>query len=499
VLARPDGTVEIDAAGATDVERLADGRVVVARGPGRPFRVFTPARDGWRELEPLGAPAYDGGAIAVNPRGRVCYTTPGGYSTTTGSTARRRNEGRVLSYRLDAGHYRTRWGRLFVDACIPPGTEVTARFLTTDLDDVTDPVDPAPPARATGAMPHPEDTPPLPSRSLLAGDLPVASLFRRPGGREEPWEQIAADDHTETYETPVHAPPGRYLWLVLELTGTTIVSPRVAALRVERPGHQLLQTLPRNWSRDDAVADFTQRYLAPVDGVLHELDTRAARRAILLDPRSTPQETLPWLASFAGLVLDRRWSEDARRTLVAEAYQLFSRRGTRAALIRLLEIYLGRAPLIVEAWQLRGLGGAVLGLEPEGPGAPSVGSGSRASGTLGRFTIGGQPAGPDSYARAAHRFTVLVPGELTPEQREVVGSLLRTHRPAHTTYVVCELGSGMRVGASMRVALTAVVGPTRKGAPAVTGRSRLTDDGVLGLPSRGATVGEARVGTAVVG
>jgi phage tail-like protein len=345
---------------------------------------------------------------------------------------------------------------------------------------------------------HSDHTPPLPSRSLLEAELPSYGLFRRPDGREEPWRQIAADDHTETYESPVHAPPGRYLWLVLELTGSTSVSPRVAGLRVERPGHRLLDALPRAWSRDDDAADFTQRYLAPVDGILHELDTRSAWRSVLLDPRSTPQETLPWLASFAGLVLDRRWPEEARRTLVAEAYRLFSRRGTRGALLRLLEIYLGRAPTIVEAWQLRGLGGTVLGLEPEGPGAPSVGSGSRATGTLGRFTIGGQPDGPDLYAGAAHRFTVLVAGELTPEQREVVDGLLRVHRPAHTTYDVCELGAGMRVGWTARVALTAVVGPDRAGAPAVAGRSRLGDDGVLGVPTTGARVGAARVGTAVL-
>ncbi len=498
VVARPDGTVEVEVPDASDLERMPDGRLVVARGPGRPFRVFLPEGDGWRETEPVGAATYDGGAIAANPRGRICFTTADGYSSTTGHAARRRTAGRVLTYRLDGGDYRTRWGRAFVDACIPPATAVTLRFLTTDLDDVPDPVEPQPPARDPVRVPHADRTPPLPSQSLLAADLPARTLYRRPEGREEPWRQLSADDHTETYETPVHAAPGRYLWLVLELTGSTTVSPRVAGLRVERPGHRLLATLPRAWSRDDDVADFTQRYLAPLDGVLHELDTRSAWRSVLLDPRSTPQETLPWLASFAGLVLDRRWSEEARRTLVAEAYRLFSRRGTRGALVRLLEIYLGRAPIIVEAWQLRGLGGIALGLEPDGPGAPTVGSGSRASGTLGRFTIGGQPDGPDLYARAAHRFTVLVAGDLTSEQREVVTGLLKVHRPAHTTYDLCELGAGMRVGGTARVALTAVVGPDRTGAPAVAGRSRLGDDGVLGVPVPGARVGEARVGTSVV-
>ena len=58
--------------------------------------------------------------------------------------------GQVTSYRLDSGAYRTRWGRMFLDACIPPGTAVAARFLTSDEDEVADPLPPAPPARAPG-------------------------------------------------------------------------------------------------------------------------------------------------------------------------------------------------------------------------------------------------------------------------------------------------------------------------------------------------------------
>ncbi len=266
--------------------------------------------------------------------------------------------------------------------------------------------------------------------------------MRRPTGREAPWQQIAADDPIETYETPVHAPPGRYLWIRLDLQGTAAVTPRVRALRVERPGHRLLESLPRAWSRDDDDADFVARFLSPLDGVLHDLDLRAAQRAILLDPFATPQETLPWLASFAGLVLDRRWSDAARRTLVAEAYPLFARRGTKAGLVRLLEIYLGRAPVIVEAWQLRGLGGAVLGLEAQGAPSPAVGASARESGMLGRFMIGDQGPGGHDFATSAHRYSVLVPGELTSEQRDVVTGLLKAHQPAHTLYALCELGFG---------------------------------------------------------
>jgi phage tail-like protein len=499
VVARPDGEVVLEVPGATDLEAAPGGVLVVARRPGQSFRRFASSSAAWVELEPLGAPSYDGGAIAVNPEGRIAYTTAEGYSTTTGSTARHVEDGAVTTYRLDGGGYRTRWGRMFVDACLPAGTAVSAQFLTTDADAVPDPMPATPASRGTVVFRRPDLTPPMPSAELMSTLPDPTPLYRRPTGNEEPWTS-PRDGDLATYEAPVAAPPGRYLWVRLLLRGNEQVTPRVTGLRVERQGHRLLDSLPRAWSRDDAEADFLQRYLTPLEGMVHDLDWQAAQRAILLDPFATPDEALPWLAGFAGLVLDRRWSDEARRTLVAEAYRLFARRGTKAALLRLLAIYLGRPPGLVEAWQLRGLGGVVLGAGPDGLEAPTVGGSARATGTLGRFTVGGAEPHPDSYERTAHRFTVLVPGLLTDEQRTIVDRLVEEHRPAHTTWDVCELGTGMRVGTRLRVELTSFVGPGTGWTRATVGGTRLSGDGVVGTPAVGSRVGESTVtGKVLVG
>lgn len=205
--------------------------------------------------------------------------------------------------------------------------------------------------------------------------------------------------------------------------------------------------------------------------------------------------------------MDARWPEQARRTLIAEAYRLFARRGTRASLIRILEPYLGRAPVVIEAWQLRGLGGMVLGQRQPGPPAPAVGGNSRATGMLGRFSLGASSpassstaaaspapaAAQDSFQRSAHRFALLVPGRLSPEQRTVVHSILDTHRPAHTLVEVCELGSGMRVGQRLHVGLTSFVGPGAVWAPAVLGRLGIGGAGVVGTPATGSRLGTTSV------
>lgn len=488
LVADVEGTVLAEVDGATDLD-VGPGRLlVVAQAPGLPFRRFRRDPQGWIELEPVGAPGFDGGAVAVAPNGRVAFTTETGIGTTSGSATRRAREGSVTTYRLDSGAYRTRWGRIFLDACLPPGTSIRVGFLTSDEGDVRDPLPRTPPERGARRLRHADESPPMPSATLLGAAPKGTMVFRRPTGSEQPWAP-GTGGGSRTYEAPVAAPPGRYLWVELTLTGTGRVSPRVAAIRVERPGHSLLRTLPRSWSRNDADADFLQRFLGPAEGMLHELDERAARRGVLVDPARAPEDLLPWLASFAGLVLDARWPERSRRDLVASAYQLYRLRGTREALVRILALYLGFRPGIVEDWQLRGLGGAVLGTPPPGPPAPAVGGSARTTGTLGRFAVGGSTPARDSYASAAHRFCVLVPGALTTEQRAVVEAILEAHRPAHTCCRLSELGPGMRVGQRLRVALTSYVGPDAAASPVVVGQGSLGAEGVVGHPSVGSRVG----------
>ena len=142
----------------------------------------------------------------------------------------------------------------------------------------------------------------------------------------------------------------------------------------------------------------------------------------------------------------------------AQAYDLFRIRGTQACLERILRLYLPVPVAIVESWRLRGLAGAVLGAPARTAPAPAVG-GPGAAGALGRFTVGGVRPGEDGYTVTAHRFTVLVCGDLDDEQRDVVHELLETHKPAHTMAEICELGPGMRVGRHLHVGLSSVVGP----------------------------------------
>ena len=118
----------------------------------------------------------------------------------------------------------------------------------------------------------------------------------------------------------------------------------------------------------------------------------------------------------------------------------------------------------------------------------------------GRFTLS-SPEGTDRRRSTdAHRFTVLIPGELTAEQRDVVTTILDDHRPAHTLGEVCELGAGLRIGTQARVGLTTYVGPACRPALTILGTSTVGVDSMVGLPDVDTRIGvTTRVGAVLVG
>jgi phage tail-like protein len=458
--------------GATDLEVDGDGRLVLAGPAGGDLLVRTVTADGTLAVDrPLSGAGYDGRGISRAPDGRIAFWTDAGPRRARPHRTRYSGSGWVGIAALDGQSPGQVWGRVFVEACVPPGTLVEVGCATADE---------LPPPGADSSTAPP-------------GITHLRPLHRRETGRELPWTPLGRDDRYEVYEAPVIAPAGRYLWLRLALTGTVTLTPHVRAVRVECDSHPLVDQLPRVYREDPVAESQLRRYLALVDGLLGEMADRATERDRILDPRGAPPELLPWLASLVGLALDDRWSEASRRTLLAEAICLFRRRGTVPGLRRLLEIYLGCPVTILESFRVRGHGGALVGGAADRPGPASavVGLSYRVGGT-------GRPTGPgarpeDAFDTHAHRFTVLVTREVCEAELAVIGDLLDLDRPAHTLVEVCGAGEGMRVGRSLHVELSSIVGRAQTVTPAVADRSRVGDGTVVGRGRAGVRPGLSRL------
>ncbi|HEY1295298.1 MAG TPA: phage tail protein [Chloroflexota bacterium] len=193
------------------------------------------------------------------------------------------------------------WHRLLLDGCIPSATAVKVRTRSADaLED------------------------------LSSSDWSVEpSPYLRRSGSELPYARDARGDDSGTWELLFQAATGRYLQLELTLAGDGRSTPRIRALRAYYPRFSYLDHyLPATYRDDVSSASFLDRYLANLEGTLTSIEDRIANVQVLFDARSADTETLQWLASWLGLVLDPGWDERRRRLLIRHAMDLYQWRGT---------------------------------------------------------------------------------------------------------------------------------------------------------------------------
>lgn len=87
-----------------------------------------------------------------------------------------------------------------------------------------------------------------------------------------------------------------------------------------------------------ADSPFAVRWTAAFDDVLAPLINIIDCVHGYVDPLLTPEEFVPWLSSWFGVLLDESWPMTAQRAVVAEAVDLFRMRGTMAGLRRHLAV-----------------------------------------------------------------------------------------------------------------------------------------------------------------
>lgn len=134
--------------------------------------------------------------------------------------------------------------------------------------------------------------------------------------------------------------------------------------------------------------DFMSRFLALFEAILLPIEWNIESFDLYLHPATVPVRFFAWLAAWFGLVFDATWSERQRRTFLNEAHRIYARRGTKWALRRVLEIYIGREPEIID-------------LEDD----------------------------QDPFT-----FTVKIPLSRHEVNDEIVEQLIDGHKPAHTSY-----------------------------------------------------------------
>jgi phage tail-like protein len=188
---------------------------------------------------------------------------------------------------------------------------------------------------------------------------------------------------------------GAFLDLVAVLRGNGLHSPILCATRVYSPRFCYQQNyLPSLFQQTDfpdedtppevlskrsptetsqrtgtppSPADFRERLLANLEGLLTPLENRVAVAEYLLDPLAAPVSALPWLASYLGVTIRSGWPEARTRRAIAQAGRQLRWRGTYRGVCLALDIVsdgaVARGEIVVlETHRLRRVDDTILGL-----------------------------------------------------------------------------------------------------------------------------------------
>ena len=387
-----------------------------------------------------------------------------------------------LARPLDSGVAGNAWQRMNLEVALPVGCALIVHAAASD--------EPTPPI--AGWSPHA-----LLGESAQAGDGPRGAWLRHASdapfhrgllcGRRIPGQSGLFTVLLQHAGRRVRTLLGRFLHLRLELVGDGVRSPELAALRVHGPRFSYRDRyLPEHYHETlvgpdaDAAgpatgADFLDRLLANVEGLLTPIEADIANSHLLHDPRATPSAWLDWLAGWLGLTLDSALDEGRRRECIAHAMRLYRRRGTFAGLALALDLASGGQVrqggiVVVEDFRLRRTFATILGADLDDEDDPltqglTVSGNSFVGDTLfvgedgpelqrellalfraDHLDCGDTVAVREFYDRLANRITVLIHADLDEDQQRLVRRVVERETPAHLGRRVLTASSGLRVG-----------------------------------------------------
>lgn len=231
---------------------------------------------------------------------------------------------------------------------------------------------------------------------------------------------LSRDTHYE-YQTEATVAMVRYdLNLTSQATivtrGQEVVAEETVRVAVHAKGNYI-QYLPGLYEQDDLMSRFLMLFESFWNPVEQQIDAMF----YYFDPRITPAEMLPWLASWLDMELDERWPEARLRQLLRWAIALHRSRGTKWGLLKYLEIYTGEQAEIVER-RARNF---------------SLGPDAR----LGPGVALGQANQPHTFTVTLRLPTVQAATEKERQRQEEIRrrtiiSIIEMQKPAHTVYTL---------------------------------------------------------------
>ena len=216
---------------------------------------------------------------------------------------------------VDSGENGFSWGRVTVEADLPPDTALRIYAYASDSRRWEDWEDLDERLRALDGEPMPV----------------LKALFGPP---------VAEGGDCRLKGT------GRYLWMMLELAATGSASPVIHTLRIWMGGDHMVDYLPAIYREED----FTRRFLSIFDSMFGDMERAIDALPGRMDYEHTEGELLRYLASW--VCVEEGGTAEEIRARIRTALEDYEKRYTVAGVKQSVRRLTGRDPILIEHFQV---------------------------------------------------------------------------------------------------------------------------------------------------
>lgn len=224
------------------------------------------------------------------------------------------------------------WLRAELDVDLPLGTRVYLSYASTSDQSIHDSI-----VAACGGDDTSADQRIAQVNAALSNALTTTAIE---------FDGQANGNSRRTISIPLSRPMGNapgnnidlWMWVLIGISsGAAGPLPTLHSLRVLYPFASLMEHLPAIFRGEGQVNGFMLDLVGVLETTTQGLDAEIASLARVLDPRYAPLKWLDLLAGWLALPWDSSLNERQKRAILSAAPGLLAQRGTRAALVAILQ------------------------------------------------------------------------------------------------------------------------------------------------------------------
>ena len=243
--------------------------------------------------------------------------------------------GVYISGAFDSLQRETIWHRLRIDVNLPSSASYKLKIYSSDTSEII--------------VPSLEDGK---NKSIDLNDYLSNSSFDI-SRKIDIFDYIGAKTYENSTDILLYDFKGRYLWLCLEIISYDKNPVVINSLKLEFPQVTFLDYLPEIYRKEAAPNSFLARFLGIFQSLYVDLEDEIDFIPLKFDADRTTKDFLNWIAAWLSIKNAELWGEKRLRKLIKDSVKIYKMKGTKKAVSKIVQEYIGVEPIIVEQFDVR--------------------------------------------------------------------------------------------------------------------------------------------------